>query len=301
MQKHDVSARATWLHVSAAGRTDKGRVREQNEDAIALYEPPDQFWLSHLGNLYLLADGAGGHAAGEVASQVAVETIAAVYYDHTAFLPLPGDGFQPPRTMTCLNAILPALSFAERQLQQAFLVAHSHILQLASRKPDCYGMITTCLAAVVKGSDILIAHVGDSRAYLIHPAPDASSSMTQVTSDHSMAAAMIQAGILSTEQARYASTRHIILRALGEGRQNYEGPDITVCKAQAGDHLVLCCDGLWSLLLDELIASVVERNPPQAACDELIRLANEAGGEDNISVIVLSFTENAQKLEEMEE
>ncbi len=81
----------------------------------------------------------------------------------------------------------------------------------------------------------------------------------------------------------------MLLRMLGGGEDNESGPDITTCMVQAGDHLVLCCDGLWSMLTEEQIATVVSRNSPQAACDHLVQLANEAGGEDNISAIVLSF------------
>lgn len=295
MSQPDVSSRPAWLSISAAGRTDTGQVREQNEDAIALCEPSDPWLLSRLGNLYLLADGAGGHAAGEVASRIAVETIAAEYYQQCPSPPPTRDTLQPPKTMTPLEETDSDLHLAVKQLQQAFLAAHARILELAACKPEYYGMITTSLAAVVKDTSILIAHIGDSRAYLIHASSESSSPIVQLTSDHSMATAMDQAGILSSEQARHSQTRHIILRALGERKQKYEGPDITICQAQAGDHLVLSCDGLWSALPAELIASIVARNTPQTACDELIRLANEAGGEDNISVIVLSFSSALQK------
>ena len=293
MRQQDVSSEPTRVHISAAGCTDKGRVREQNEDTIGLCEPPDQFQKSQLGNLYLLADGAGGHAAGEVASQIAVETIADVYYHQT---PATGEIRQTQEILAHLDGPLPDLGRAVRQIQRAFLAAHARILELAVLTPEYYGMITTCLAAVVKDTQILIAHIGDSRAFLIHPSSVLLPSLTQLTSDHSLAAAMVQAGILSIQQVQRSPTRHIILRALGHGGQNYVGPDITTCKARVGDSLVLCCDGLWSMLPDELIASVVVRNTPQAACNELIRLANEAGGEDNISVVILSFTEGTRKL-----
>jgi len=268
-------------------------VREQNEDTIGLFEPPDQFQVSQLGSLYLLADGAGGHAAGEIASQIAVETIADVYYHPT---PSTGEIRQTQEILTHLDGPLPGLDLAVSQIQRAFLAAHARILDLAFLTPEYSGMVTTCLVAVVKDTQILIAHIGDSRAYLIHPSSELFPSLTQLTSDHSMAAAMVQAGILSIQQAQRSPTRHIVLRALGNGGQTYVGPDITTCKAHIGDSLLLCCDGLWSMLSDELIVSVVARNTPQAACNELIRLANGAGGEDNISAVVLSFTEDTRKL-----
>jgi len=293
MHQQDVSSEPAGVHISAAGCTDKGRVREQNEDTIGLFEPPDQFQESQLGSLYLLADGAGGHAAGEVASQIAVETIADVYYHQTSST---GEIRQTQEILTYLDGPLPDLDLAMRQLQRAFLAAHARILALAALTSEYSGMVTTCLATVVKDTQILISHIGDSRAYLIHPSSELFPSLTQLTSDHSLAAAMIQAGILSIQQAQHSPTRHIILRALGNGGQNYVGPDITTCKAHVGDSLILCCDGLWSMLPGELIARVVVSHTPQAACNELIRLANEAGGEDNISAVVLSFTEDARML-----
>lgn len=298
MHQQDVSSEPTGMHISAAGCTDKGRVREQNEDTIGLFEPPDQFQASQLGSLYLLADGAGGHAAGEIASQIAVETIADVYYHQT---PSTGEIWQTQEILTCLDGPLPDLDLAVSQIQRAFLAAHARILELAALTPEYSGMVTTCVAAVVKDTQILIAHLGDSRAFLIRPSSELFPSLTQLTSDHSMAAAMVQAGILSTEQVPHSSTRHIILRALGNGGKTYVGPDITTCKAHIGDSLVICCDGLWSMLPDELIASVVVSHTPQAACNKLIRLANEAGGEDNISVVVLSFTEDTGKLKRRRE
>lgn len=132
-----------------------------------------------------------------------------------------------------------------------------------------------------------MAHVGDSRAYLIHGSAEPQPTVTHLTSDHSMAVELMRAGIISAKQMHRSAHRHVLTRALG-GREE-RSPDITTCLVQPGDSLVLCCDGLWSLLTEEQIAMVVYRNPPQQACDELIRLANEAGGEDNISAVVLSF------------
>jgi PPM family protein phosphatase len=249
MDQKDSSPTKKELHVSAASCSDTGRVRKYNEDAIALCEPADQVSLAQLGRLYLLADGAGGHAAGEVASRVAVETIAATYYDQKgsphfikSMLPTPGE-VTPPQDLPAA-LVLPA-----RQIQQAFFAAHARLRDLSACNQKYSGMATTCVAAIVKDSQLLIAHLGDSRAYLIHPSNEALPTITRLTTDHSMVTALVQ----------------------------------------AGNHLILCCDGLWSLLSEEQIAMVVQSQSPQGACEELVRLANEAGGQDNISVIVLSF------------
>jgi len=156
-------------------------------------------------------------------------------------------------------------------------------------------MITTCIAAVVKGAHLLIAHVGDSRAYLIRPLSASPPTITRLTTDHSMVTELARAGVISPEQMHSSPSRHIILRALGGREQNSPNPDITTCVVQAGDTILLCCDGLWSMLTEEQIALVVGQMPPEVACAELIRLANEAGGEDNISAVVLSFMKGACK------
>jgi len=277
------------LRISAAGCSDTGRVRQHNEDTVALCEPLDQTLLTQLGWLYLLADGAGGHAAGEVASRIAVETIAAVYYDQPASHNPTENMFQSSGVVKHLHGPLRDLDTPLMQIQQAFFAAHTRIRELAALKREYAGMATTCIAAVVKGTQLLIAHAGDSRAYLIHTSSEALPTITRLTTDHSMVTELARAGIISPEQMQNSPSRHIVLRALGGSQQDRTGPDVTTCVMQAGDHLLLCCDGLWSMLTEERMARVVSRNAPQAACNELIRLANEAGGEDNISAVVLSF------------
>jgi serine/threonine protein phosphatase PrpC len=289
MQQHNSSSQGAALRVHAAGGSDIGRVRPQNEDAIVLCQPQDQTVLARFGWLYLLADGAGGHAAGEIASRLAVETIAATYYAQATPQHVTETTFSAQGRVSHLHGPLADLTEPIIQLQHAFVAAHTHIREAARLKPEYTGMITTCIAAVVKGSHLLIAHVGDSRAYLIRPSPASLPSITRLTNDHSMVTELVRAGIISPDQLHSSPSRHIILRALGGKEQNSPIPDITTGIAQAGDHLLLCCDGLWSMLTEEQIALVVSNNTPQRACDELIRLANEARGEDNISAVVLSF------------
>jgi len=175
------------------------------------------------------------------------------------------------------------------RLRQAFFAAHTRLRKLATLKPAFTGMATTCTAAVVKNARLVIAHIGDSRAYLIRSLPDSAQAIKRLTTDHSMVTALLRAGVITPEQIHTSPSRHIVLRMLGGGEDNNSGPDVTTCMVHAGDHLVLCCDGLWSKLTEEQIATVVSRNTSQAACDQLVQLANQAGGEDNISAVAISF------------
>ncbi|HYU72296.1 MAG TPA: protein phosphatase 2C domain-containing protein [Ktedonobacteraceae bacterium] len=289
MQQQNSASGGAELRINAASCSDTGRLRTHNEDAILIYEPLDQAVSARFGWLYLLADGAGGHAAGEVASRLAVETITAAYYAQQTSRHATENAPYSQGKVNHLQGPLRDLETPIEQLQRAFFAAHTRIREVAHLKQEYTGMITTCIAAVIKGAQLLIAHVGDSRAYLIRPSSASKPSITRLTTDHSMVTELARAGIISPEQMHSSPSRHIILRALGEKDQGSPGPDITTCVVQAGDAVLLCCDGLWSMLTEEQIALVVSRATPQVACAELIRLANEAGGEDNISAVVLSF------------
>ena len=289
MNQQDHATREAVVRVSAAGYSDTGRVREQNEDTIALYEPSDRALLAQLGRLYLLADGAGGHAAGEIASKTAVETVSAIYYQQLPSQEVGEETFHSEDILQQFDASFADLDAPIVCIRRAFSAAHRQILESASLTPAYAGMVTTCIATVVKGTRVVIAHVGDSRAYLIRLSPAGSSTLTRLTRDHSMGEELVRVGIISPEHAHDSPSRHVLTRALGSS-QSDTAPDITACAIQAGDHLVLCCDGLWAMLTDEQIVSVVSRHTPHAACQRLVQMANQAGGKDNISVIVLSFS-----------
>ncbi len=290
MQQQNFSPEGPQLRVIAAGRTDPGRVREHNEDAIARVEPGDQILSAQFGWIYLLADGAGGHAAGEVASRLAVETIAVAYYSAWAPSQQADESMsQSGGKVSHLDGQPASLTTPIIQLQRAFFAAHTRIREVARRKQEYTDMLTTCIAAVVKGNHLLIAHVGDSRAYLLRPSSASEPSITPLTQDHSLVTALAEAGIISHEETYSSPARHKILRALGEEEPEKACPDMTTCLVQPGDRLLLCCDGLWSELPERQLAMVVSRNSPPEASAELIRLANEAGGNDNISAVVLAF------------
>lgn len=256
------------LYLSVAGHSEIGRLPEQNEDAFALYDVSDAHLVEHLGRLYLLADGTGSNVTGETASHIAVGTIPAVYYHESE-----GDSLLG-------------------RLQQAFLAADTRIREVASLQQEHVEMVTTCTAVVIKGRRIWLAHVGDSRAYLVHTAAQPSPTITRLTTDHSMVAAQVRAGELSPEQMRNSPIeRDILLRTLGGNKKHNPFPDFIMYQVRSGDVLVLCSDGLWSAITEEQIAHTISSRSPQQASEELVRLANETGGDENISIIIVSFSE----------
>jgi len=264
MNQHNTISKGPAMYLSVAGHSETGRLLERNADAFVLYDQSDSQQAEHFGRLYLLADGTGNHAAGELASRLAVETIPAIYYQQS-------DGDSPLV-----------------RLQQAFNAAHTRIREFATLHPEYTEMATTCTAVVIKGTRLWTAHIGDSRAYLVRASSRSLPTITRLTTDHSMVAGMVRAGELSPEQARLAPDRDIFLRALGKSEENNPFPDFTMREVRAGDVLVLCSDGLWSALSEEQLAHIVSTRPLQQASEELVRLANEVGGDENISVIILS-------------
>ncbi|MDY0087561.1 MAG: Stp1/IreP family PP2C-type Ser/Thr phosphatase [Coriobacteriia bacterium] len=231
-----------------AGLTDIGRVRTHNEDSVLL-EPP----------LFVVADGLGGHEAGEVASSIAVASLLDA---------------APAR------ADSKALGRAVREANRAVIMA-------AREGRGREGMGTTLTAAVVEGLRITVAHVGDSRAYLLH-----GDVLERVTRDHSMVADMIAQGTLTEEEARVHPNRSVITRALGTDPNMYA--DIYEIDASPGDRLLLCSDGLTGMLTDEQIAEMLgEYGDPELAARALVDAANDAGGHDNISVVIVDISGTA--------
>jgi serine/threonine protein phosphatase PrpC len=227
-----------------SARTDVGRTRDHNEDSYGVGEA-DQ--AEHLGALLVVCDGMGGHAAGEVASGMAVETILADYYAD--------DAEERPQ------AIEQAFNHANEQIY-----ANGH-----------GSMGTTGVAALIYHDALHIANVGDSRAYLIRDGQ-----IRQVTRDHSFVSDQVAAGLITAEQARSSPHRNVITRALG-----YQ-PEVLVDMfrhpLQVGDIVLLCSDGLHGLVTDDEIATITTTLPLDEAMGQLIDLANQRGGSDNITV-----------------
>ena len=231
-------------------RTDVGNVRDHNEDSLVVTPP-----------LYAVADGMGGHAAGEVASEIAVNVLAEL-------APARPDG--------------EALAHAVEEANRA-------IIEAAGEGYGRAGMGTTMTAAMLEGERLVIAQVGDSRAYLLHDGK-----LTQLTRDHSLMADMIEAGQITPEEARTHPNRSVITRALGSDPNTQ--PDIYELNVEAGDRLLLCSDGLSSMLRDPEIESVMCRiQDPQRCATQLVNEAIGAGGYDNVTVIVVDVTGKAEK------
>lgn len=231
-------------------RTHVGYVRSQNEDSIYA-DPP----------LFIVCDGMGGHEAGEIASEIAVNTISS----------------RAPRKADA------------KGLAQAVREANLAIIRATKEGVGREGMGTTCTAAIVDGTKLVIAQAGDSRAYLLH-----NGSLQQITRDHSLVADLIDNGEITPEEARTHPWRSYITRALGLD-PNME-PDLYEIETSESDRLLLCSDGLYSMVEDSLIREVLEDDHnPQVAADELVDEALAGGGADNVSVVIADIGPTDEK------
>lgn len=250
------------LHLASAAATHPGLRREQNEDTYCLR--PD------LG-LYLVADGMGGHAAGEVASRTAADEIeqfiAETHEWHAeADWPFPYDGSQP------VDA---------NRLRMAFHLANQRLARAAACDGSLRGMATTASAVLAGRDSIAIGHVGDSRIYLWREA-----ALRQLTVDHSWVGERVRAGIMSESDARQHPWRNVVTRALAGG----DDPEVDILAPdlRAGDHLLLCSDGLSGVVPQDTVGRLMGGcSTLDEMCRTLIDAANEAGGPDNITVVIL--------------
>lgn len=250
-----------FRHRSSA-RTSVGQVRENNEDSIRLWSQDP--WV-----LGVVADGMGGAAAGEEASRLAVQAI-------ERGVPLPGQADESELDALTDTAVADSL-------EAAIHAGNLDILELARRTPNMRGMGTTVTAAYVRGDRCVVAHVGDSRAYLVNAF---SGQIEQITSDHSFVEALVAAGHLTADQAAGHPMKNVLYRALGQS-ENVE-VDIYELRLSPGDQLVLCSDGLPRHVSTPEIGEIAHASDdPQAVSSKLIDLANARGGEDNVSVIVI--------------
>src|SRR5258705_1298575 len=263
------------IRVQVFGKTDVGRSREHNEDRFlvadltrkdaSLQPQVRQHDLGERGSLFVVADGMGGAAAGELASQMATDTIFA-------------------HLLKAWNAEMEATPqrFAHR-LKEAVEVANANIHAHAKAHPEVRGMGTTTTAAGALGDHLYLTQVGDSRAYLVR-----GGEAHQLTKDQSLIQRLVEAGELTEEEAAHSERRNIILQALGPDPK--VKVDLTHQELRRGDVLVLCSDGLSGQIKKEEIARIVTATPDLAAvCDKLVALANERGGPDNITLVVARF------------
>ena len=234
---------------SFGSRTDIGCLRDHNEDSLVVTPP-----------LFAVADGMGGHAAGEVASEIAVRVLSELAPEHP-------DG---------------------EALGRAIEEANRAVIQAAREGRGRQGMGTTMTAAMSEGERLGIAQVGDSRAYLLHQGK-----LQQLTRDHSLMADMIEAGQLTPEEARTHPQRSVITRALGSDAHLH--PDIYEINVETGDRLLICSDGLSGMIFDDQIENTLRRvQDPQRCASQLVNEAIAAGGHDNVTVIVADVTGYAE-------
>ena len=247
------------MKLSTAVLSDAGKVRRNNEDSC--------FSDDDLG-LFIVADGMGGHAAGEVASQLAVQIIRDQVVN--AF-----------KTGTIPASDAPLhLSERGRLLHSAVRLANDMIWEASQKSPERRGMGTTVVVALANGPRLSVAHVGDSRLYLMH-----GNDFRQITQDHSLVAEQVAKGLLTPEQAETSDIQNVLTRALGAK------PDVDVDVSEpalsSGDLILVCSDGLSRMVKDAAIAGELRRlKEPTEMCHNLVRLALEQGGRDNVTVAV---------------
>ncbi len=235
------------------GRTDKGRKRSNNQDSIFVSDTP----VGPLPNLYIVADGMGGHAAGDFASRYAISVVIDFIRKSTIRSPI-------------------------SLLKRAFVYASNELYKEAEKDKDKLGMGTTMVAAVVVNKTLYVANIGDSRLYTVDD------NIKQITMDHSLVEELIRSGQLDRNKGRNHPEKNIITRAMGSREEAM--PDFFEVDMKAGDRILLCSDGLSNMVEDDEIRDIVQDSTDlDDAVSSLINKANYYGGNDNISVIIVSI------------
>jgi serine/threonine protein phosphatase PrpC len=264
------------LRQIAGYRSDVGRQRQQNEDFVGKYSlGMQQTSDTPEVGLYLVADGMGGHQAGEVASQDVVRVILDEIQEKAQLL-------QSVPKVKRSTIKIDSVNSASEVLKQAILRANEIVFKARRQVDSDRG--TTITAALIVGQESAVANVGDSRTYLLRD-----NQLRQITKDHSLVASLLEANVIQPDEVRVHPQRSRIFRNLGE-RLDVEVDTYDV-QLQVKDRLLLCSDGLWEMVLDSEIQQIMQSSTdPQQACDRLVDAANLAGGQDNISVICIWMT-----------
>lgn len=246
------------MKLIAHGKTDKGLVREENEDVFCI--EGDYGFLA-------VADGMGGYASGEVASKMVIDIIR----DYLKNEEEPLAEEYHPKYSKLTNRMMSGIRLANRAIYDA-----------SRSQSKLNGMGTTVAAVLFSGDRLSIAHVGDSRVYLIR-----GGNIEQITDDHTVVSEQVERGLMTKEEATESHMRHILTRALGTAPEvKVDMDELTVSE---GDKFVLCTDGLSELVSDdEILFTVLSSNTPEVACNELVNMAIQKGGDDNVTVIVAS-------------
>jgi protein phosphatase len=249
---------ATDAQILTGVATNVGCVREINEDMIRIVRPEATGSSSHLGIMVAVCDGMGGHEGGEVASRLAMEAL-----------------------VTSLGAPEPD---GHTQLVRATEAANHAVFAAADSEPRLKGMGTTCTTMLIRQGLAYCAHVGDSRCYMLRDGD-----LFLMTEDHSAVMELVRKGVITRDEARNHPDKNVISRALGSHRRVEVTRWPQAMHVRTGDRFVLCSDGLYDLVTDDVIRDTVRSLDPQAACDRLIELARAGGGFDNISVAVVQI------------
>ncbi len=249
-------ARGIAVVASVGAKTDLGRVRENNEDKFEFYVPEDEDTLARKGAFYAVADGMGGHAAGQIASELALKTVIGQYFGENS------------------------LSI-EGSLRSAVQAANAVIHSAAQAIVERNGMGTTLTALVIRGEDVFVAHVGDSRCYRLR-----GGKLTQLTEDHSWVGEQVRRGGMTRDEAEQSPFKNIITRSLGNFLT--VEPDIFQDELCEGDIYLLCSDGLTGEVSDNDIKNALKNGDPSKAAWDLVQLALENGGRDNVTVLIVA-------------
>jgi PPM family protein phosphatase len=278
----EASPPVTALRVRAWAATDVGRSRTTNEDQFlvaelirtlrvhqtSLHQPAVQSSRGR-GHMLLVADGMGGHSAGEVASALSVEAV---------------EAFVLELLRRFSNLAADDEGGVVRDLREAVRRADERILEESASRPELAGMGATLVLGFASGDKLFVLHAGDCRAYLLR-----GGSLERLTEDHTLVADLVGRGEITAEQARAHPRRHIVTSAVGGGHPGVR-VDARRVELEPGDVVLLCSDGLTDMLDDERIARALAGEPdPERACARLVREANEAGGRDNVTAVVARF------------
>jgi len=250
--------------ISYAAKTDVGKVRKKNQDSLTAVTGDGLGGRAD--GLFVVADGMGGHAGGEIASRITVETVPAIVGDELARL----------------NGQMSAGSLSEA-LREAMSAANEAVWKQARANPELRGMGTTCVAVLAKEGTAAVGNVGDSRAYLLR-----GGRLRQITADHSLVQEHVRAGEMTADEARESRFKNVITRGIGLASR--VEPDVELLELEEGDTLLLCSDGLSGMVRDGEIGRILsESREAREACDRLVEAANRGGGEDNISAVVIRY------------
>lgn len=243
--------------VTVACKTDLGRVRENNEDKYEFFMPEDERTIASRGLIFLMCDGMGGHAAGQIASELTCKTFIDVYLHHPSGKP-------------------------EEAARAAVVASNRFVLDVGRAVPSRRGMGTTLSALILLQDQAMLVQVGDSRIYRVRDGI-----CDPLTIDHTWVEQMVRGGVLSREEAEVHQNRHMLMRAIGVEGDEFSAPDIFWHPLEVGDQFLLCSDGLTNHVSDQQIRDALANMSPSEAAWKLVTSALADGGSDNCSVMIV--------------